>query len=287
MEKERYEMEVAEVDSPIVDLTNETLVGLATQAEKRVDAINKIKAYSLRLTQPSDWVDQGGRPYLQVSGAEKIARLFGISWRLDEPIREELEGGHYIYTYKGYFSLAGAEIEAIGSRSSKDPFFKRYVYENGERKELPPSEIDPGDVKKAAYTNCIGNGITRLLGLRNISYDDLENVAGIRRDQITRVEYKTKGKADSGIASEEAKEVTGEVADVRMKKGKTKAGKEYVLYTIFSGGDQYKTFSESYAKIAKEAMETGTPVTIRYTSDNYGHTVESIVVAEREPGEEG
>ena len=123
--------------------------------------------------------------------------------------------------------------------------------------------------------------------MRNISYDDLENVAGIRRDQITRVEYKSKGRADSGIASEEAKEVTGEVADVRMKKGKTKAGKEYVLYTIFSGGDQYKTFSESHAKLAKEAMETGTPVNIRYTSDNYGHTVESIVTAEREPGEEG
>ena len=185
MEQERdYEVMDAEVvDSSIVPVASEALVELAAQAERRVEAINKIKAYSLRLTQPSDWVDQNGRPYLQVSGAEKIARLFGISWRIDEPIREELEGGHYIYTYKGYFSLAGAEIEAIGSRSSKDPFFKRYVYVNGERKELPPSEIDPGDVKKAAYTNCIGNGITRLLGLRNISYDDLEKVAGIKREQ--------------------------------------------------------------------------------------------------------
>jgi len=288
MEQEKdYEVMDAEVvDNSIVPVASEALVELAAQAERRVEAINKIKAYSLRLTQPSDWVDQNGRPYLQVSGAEKIARLFGISWRIDEPIREDLEGGHYIYTYKGYFSLAGAEIEAIGSRSSKDPFFKRYVYVNGERKELPPSEIDPGDVKKAAYTNCIGNGITRLLGLRNISYDDLEKVAGIKREQITRIEYRSKSKQED-TAPTEIQEVTGEITDVRMKKGKTKNGKDYVLYTILIGNDQYRTFSESFAKLAKEAKETGTPVVVKYTADNYGYNVESIEPAVREPGEEG
>ena len=288
MEQEKdYEVMDAEVvDSSIVPVASEALVELAAQAERRVEAINKIKAYSLRLTQPSDWVDQNGRPYLQVSGAEKIARLFGISWRIDEPIREELEGGHYIYTYKGYFSLAGAEIEAIGSRSSKDPFFKRYVYVNGQRKELPPSEIDPGDVKKAAYTNCIGNGITRLLGLRNISYDDLEKVAGIKREQITQIEYRSKKKQDNAPPTE-TQEVTGEVSDVRMKKGKTKTGKDYTLYTVIIDNEQYKTFSESFAKLAKEAKETGTPVAVKFVSDNFGHNVESIELAVREPGEEG
>jgi len=288
MEQERdYEVMDAEVvDSSLVPVASEALVELAAQAERRVEAINKIKQYSLRLTQPGDWVDQNGRPYLQVSGAEKIARLFGISWRIDEPIREELEGGHYIYTYKGYFSLAGAEIEAIGSRSSKDPFFKRYIYVNGERKELPPSEIDPGDVKKAAYTNCIGNGITRLLGLRNISYEDLEKVAGIKREQITQIEYRSKKKQDNAPPTE-TQEVTGEVSDVRMKKGKTKTGKDYTLYTVIIDNEQYKTFSESFAKLAKEAKETGTPVAVKFVSDNFGHNVESIELAVREPGEEG
>ena len=287
MEQDKdYEVMDAEVvDSSIVPVASEALVELAAQAERRVEAINKIKQYSLRLTQPGDWVDQNGRPYLQVSGAEKIARLFGISWRIDEPIREELEGGHYIYTYKGYFSLAGAEIEAIGSRSSKDPFFKRYVYVNGQRKELPPSEIDPGDVKKAAYTNCIGNGITRLLGLRNISYEDLEKVAGIKREQITQIEYRSKKKQDNAPPTE-TQEVTGEVSDVRMKKGKTKTGKDYTLYTVIIDNEQYKTFSESFAKLAKEAKETGTPVAVKFVSDNFGHNVESIELAVREPGEE-
>jgi len=286
-EQEREIVEAEVVDSSIVPVASEALVELAAQAERRVEAINKIKQYSLRLTQPGDWIDQNGRPYLQVSGAEKIARLFGISWRIDEPIREDLGEGHFIYTYKGYFSLAGAEIEAIGSRSSKDPFFKRYVYVNGERKELPPTEIDPGDVKKAAYTNCIGNGITRLLGLRNISYDDLEKVAGIKREQIASVKYGNKNKQSDEAISTEPQEIVGEVVDVRMKKGTAKSGKDYTLYTVIIGNDQYKTFSETQAKIAKEAKETGTPVAIRFTSDSYGHNIESIELGVREPGEEG
>ena len=78
---------------------------MAQQAEKRIDAINKIKQIALKVTNAKDWVDQGGRPYLQASGAEKIARLFGISWRIDEPQVVVEESGHFEYTYKGYFTM--------------------------------------------------------------------------------------------------------------------------------------------------------------------------------------
>lgn len=165
-------------------IASEDLITIAEQAEKRINAINKIKTIALKVTNQFDWIDQNGRPYLQVSGAEKIARLFGISWRIDEPVFEHEEGGHFSYTYKGYFTLGGVTIEAIGTRSSKDGFFKRY---DKEKKELPPSEIDKGDVKKAAYTNCIGNGITRLLGIRNLTWDDI----GIKQEEISsRINYK-------------------------------------------------------------------------------------------------
>ena len=79
--------EVNEVSTPILD---DTLVSLAEQAEKRINAMNKIKQVSLKLTNKHDWTDQGGKPYLQVSGAEKIARMFGISWRISEPEKEFL-----------------------------------------------------------------------------------------------------------------------------------------------------------------------------------------------------
>jgi len=184
----------AQEETGLTPITDDTLIALAEQAEKRIDAMNIIKKVAIKLTNRHDWTDQGGKPYLQVSGAEKIARMFGISWRISEPVEEKSDGGHFAFTYRGNFSLAGASIDAIGTRSSKDGFFKKYGYSNGSKTELPASEIDRGDVKKAAYTNCIGNGITRLLGLRNMTYEDLLEFSGIRKDDIASVGYKKEGK---------------------------------------------------------------------------------------------
>lgn len=267
-----------------------TLLALAEQAEKRVMALNKIKRAALLATNARDWTDQNGNPYLQVSGAEKVARVFGIAWKIDEPIMEIEESGHFSYTYKGYFTVAGATIEAIGTRSSKDPFFKRYAGRGDDRHELPPSELDKGDLKKAAYTNLLGNGITRLLGLRNLTWEDIKEYAGITKDQVGRVDYKKNGKAQSGIASESAQTVTVDVSDVRMAAFKKKDGSQGEKYIIKNGNATYDTFSKSFATVAKEAKEAGIKVEITYTENQWGKSVESLKKcepAEREPGAEG
>lgn len=167
-------------------ISDDSLIAVAEKAEQRIEAVNKIKRLALKVTNPQDWIDQNGKPYLQASGAEKVARLFGISWRIGEPVYEELEDGYFSYTYKGEFTLGNTTIEVIGSRSSKDGFFRKY---DKDRKPLPPSEIDKGDVKKSAFTNLLANGITRLLGLRNLTWEDLKE-AGINKEQTASVEYK-------------------------------------------------------------------------------------------------
>lgn len=278
-------------------ISDNTLIALAESAERRVDALNRIKRAALKATNAHDWTDQNGNPYLQVSGSEKVGRIFGVSWRIDEPIMEREEGGHFSYTYKGYFSLAGAEIEAIGTRSSKDGFFKKYDYslkdENGNsiKTELPVSEIDKGDVKKAAFTNCIGNGVTRILGLRNLTWDDLKEFAGITRDQIVgKIQYKKSGKQQTEIASEDAKTVTIGVSDVRKKDVKSKTGKAYTIYMIKNGEKEYSTFDEKLARIAKDAKEAGAQVQISYKTDQFGNKIEDLMIAipeDREPGAEG
>lgn len=267
-----------------------TLLALAEQAEKRVMALNKIKRAALLATNARDWTDQNGNPYLQVSGAEKVARVFGIAWKIDEPIMEIEESGHFSYTYKGYFTVAGATIEAIGTRSSKDPFFKRYAGRGDDRHELPPSELDKGDLKKAAYTNLLGNGITRLLGLRNLTWEDIKEYAGITKDQVGRVDYKKNGKAQSGIASESAQTVTVDVSDVRMAAFKKKDGSQGEKYIIKNGNATYDTFSKSFATVAKEAKEAGLKVEITYTENQWGKSIEAIKkieAPERDPGAEG
>jgi len=174
--------EIEVVSSP---LESDKLIEISQMAEKRIEAVKKIKTMALRLTNYHDWTDQGGKPYLQVSGAEKIARLFGISWRFTgELVRKDDEDGHFSYEVPMEFVMQGASVEFRGSRSSKDPFFSK---KKGEA--IPPTEIDRTDVMKAAITNTIGNGITRLLGIRNLTWDDLKE-SNIDISRIGKVEYK-------------------------------------------------------------------------------------------------
>lgn len=267
-------------------IADDSLLAIAEAAEKRIDAMVKIKRLSLKMTNPHDWTDQGGKPYLQVSGAEKIGRLFGISWRIDEPTHETEEGGHFGYTYKGYFTLAGVTIEVIGTRSSKDPFFKKYK----DGTELPPSAIDKGDVKKAAYTNLLGSGITRILGLRNLTWAELET-AGINKDAVSKVDFKEKGKKQEGIVSEGALFVETFITEVR-KQEKKKDGTmmKSPLFKINAEGKEYTTFSETIAKTAKEAKDAARKVKITYVMNGQYMNAEAICFADdgpRESGQEG
>ena len=175
---------VVEHESNALTLGVDNIVELARQAKQRVAALQEIKEAALQVTS-EDWIDEQGKPYLAVSGSEKIANLFGISWRIEEMPIDTEESGHYTYNYKGTFTWRATNIEVIGSRSSKDPFFSRKtVWKDNERTsvEKPVTEIDRADVRKAAYTNCIGNGITRLLGLRGMTWEQLAK-AGIQKPQ--------------------------------------------------------------------------------------------------------
>jgi len=181
-------VEAKESNNALPAIMDDRLIQIAEQAERRIDAVKKIKSIALKVTNAYDWVDQGGKPYLQASGSEKVARLFGVSWRINEPTYNEDSNGHFSFTYRGEFSFQDITIEAIGTRGSKDKFFSK-----SHGKDIPPSEIDKGNVKKAAYTNLLGNGITRLLGIRNLSYEDLAGT-GITKAMVTRFEYKSSGR---------------------------------------------------------------------------------------------
>ncbi|MHB1275793.1 MAG: hypothetical protein ACYCXQ_00835 [Candidatus Humimicrobiaceae bacterium] len=214
-------------DMPVV-LGADNLVQMADMAEKRVNAIKKIKQAALSVTSKHDWVDQGGKPYLQVSGSEKVARLFGISWRIDEPQLTTEEDGHYSYTYKGYFTLGPTTIEAIGSRGSKDLFFSR-----AHQKDIPVSEIDRNDIKKAAYTNLLGNGITRMLGLRGLTWEEVGG-AGIKKEDTGKVDYTKKE------MSEDKKDLKAEMdkmLDEMTKGDKETIGNLIYKYTSFTAAD--------------------------------------------------
>lgn len=280
-------------------ISTDSLINIANKAELRIEAVKKIKGLSLRVTNYQDWVDQNGKPYLQTSGGEKIARLFGISWTVEEPrTQQDGDEGHYMVTYKGIFTLGNASIECIGTRSSKDGFFKKYekgTYVNDkyvQGKELPPGAIDIGDVVKSAYTNLIGNGITRLLGIRNLTYDDLAE-SGVDVSKITKVEYKSKVKTPQSkstpaapatqTAKTEAEMMIG-IANVTMTSGKKKDGSEWTKYHIqdTTGGD-WTTFDKKIAEEAKKAKESGAGVSIKTETKGQYVNIVSMSPMQEEP----
>jgi hypothetical protein len=196
------------MENELTVFQDDQLLQMAEAAERRINAVIKIKQVALKVTNNRDWVNQDGNPYLMVSGSEKVANLFNISWRFlqPEPVCEEDESGHFTYTYQAEFSMGGRSIQVEGSRSSRDGFFKKYNWIKGSREEIDVKDRDnKRDVKMAALTNLLGNGITRLLGIRNLTWEDLEAFAGIDRKTVKGFEYKKEPQGKPTVAPPQSK----------------------------------------------------------------------------------
>lgn len=235
-------------------------------AERNEELCRKIKILAIKQTNMTDWVDMDGKPYLQSKGAEKIARLFGISWRICDgyPKREtqnDEKGAYYFYTFKGEFEMGGKTIEAIGTCSQRDRFFGR------SGKELKSeSEIDVTNIIRKANTNMEVNGITRLLGIRSMTWADLEQ-AGIKQNATGAVNFKSK----------ETQTVEGLISEGNSRSGE-KNGKKWTVYNITVGGVRMSTFDNAIGALAIEAKTNNLPVLATYKNDGKGNKLESLEI---------
>ena len=252
--------------APVV--TESDLENALKVAERNERLAQKIKILAIKQTNPKDWVDQDGKPYLQSPGAEKVARLFGISWRLCEgyPKKETLKdeaGTYYLYTCKGEFEMGGKTVEVIGTCSQRDKFFGR---KGGELKA--ESEIDITNIIRKAVTNMEVNGITRLLGIRNLTWDEI-NEAGIKQENSNAVNYKTK--------AGEAAEVEGFIEAGSSKSGNT-GGRAWKRYDITVKNIRLQTFDSKLGEAAVKAKADGQPVRVTYKNDGKGNKIETLEV---------
>jgi len=156
-------------------------------------AARRIQEIAIKNTLPSDWVDFGGQAWLDTPGAERVARALGLSvkdWTWERVDYKDEEGEYFVITSRGFVGHAPSNlwVEAVGTQWSRKPFW----YKDGERKRSL-SEINPGLIVKDAYSDMFRNGVCRLLGLRGLPWDYLEEL-GIRKQATKRVEFKTKKK---------------------------------------------------------------------------------------------
>lgn len=208
----------------LLDANTDNILYLADKADKYIAAMNRIMDAALKITNELDWVLIGGKPYLQESGTTKVARLFGISIQLIGTPQVEFDAeGYKTYTFRARFMFNNQFVDCEGSRSMKEDFFAK----QGKDKPLKkPDEIDDRDVKMAAYTNCLNNGIKRLIpNLRNIDIATLER-AGLDVSKINGYTFKegskggtTKAAKESGLVCEVCgKAITQKVASYSQSK---------------------------------------------------------------------
>jgi len=163
--------------------------------ERRANVLGRLLDVAIKATHPGQWTNQGGKPYPTAAAAEVMARRCLVSLRDVKYSKIEStdeKGQYYLYVCTGTFKLPGENdsVEAIGTCSMRDQFFSQ-----AHGKDVPQSKIDEGNIMKSAYSNMMVNGVTRLLGVRNLTWERLEAL-GIRMADTQSVDYK-KGSAGS------------------------------------------------------------------------------------------
>lgn len=249
----------------IVVVPNQTLADVTDDilavAERRVGNLEKIITLSLRITNHQDWVDQNGKPYLMGSGAEKVARLFGVSWdepRVEKILSKDEKDNFYFYKSTSIFRLGKDNVGAVGTCSSRDNFFARQKGADGKPEYKPLSEIDEMDILKKAVTNCIVNGVTRLLGLRNLTWEQVEGGGKIKKGEVGRVSY-GEGGAGGGKISEPQQKRLFAILMLGAKTQEEKAEREAKLKTYLEQTFKISTSKElgwkQYDSACKQAEE--------------------------------
>jgi len=162
--------------------------------DRRIEFIKEVRARTVRLTLPQDWVDMGGKPYLEAQGLQRIKQPWGLYYRdlrLEPSLREtreELRAGRHVTVEvigTAGSRITGEESVFLGGRSSEDGFFS-------DRKGGIEA-MDAEDLRKSAVTNWEVRAMTDLLGLRGLTWEDLKRFGITASGAATRVAYAESG----------------------------------------------------------------------------------------------
>lgn len=225
---------------------------------------------ALRFTTKNDWIDQDGKPYLQATGSEKLIAKFGLVIKDTKYEREEFDdemGRSYLYTYSGTVSLpSGASVEAIGTCSTRDKFFGKR-----QGKFKPIQDVDIASIKKKAYTNFLGNGITRLLGLRGLTWENLKGGNIEAGSQVTYKKQETKNEAPKEAEKAEIPKQDDEKKPIWKSKYKEK------IYIFAKSGSH---FSDDFLNLHMRSTKTPGVYSNVWSEDLEGKLEDEFLAAE-------
>lgn len=241
----------------------------AVQAtSKMVETYKAIRLICLRLTNESDWSFQGDGIYLAETGAQKLGIAWGVDMTPEKIEREDFEdasGRYYVYTVYGtaFSRRLGRLVREIGTCSSRDDFFGKVTEkkEDGSFEKVwkPLDKVDVTDVKKKAMTNFMGRSIKRLLGLGNVTEDELVT-AKLDPKKIEKVDYKKGKRTEEANASPELKRMRGEIDSIAtfLSAGDAEAKAGYIRSASFFKSGEKDMFQTEAAGFTSDRWASTT-----------------------------
>ncbi len=185
--------------------------------DAKVALLTKLQPQAIKMTKPQDWVKMGDKVYLQATGAERLAPLYGLVFGFKTFEREDFADGTFAYhaSMAVFSQTTGILMGSVeGGRHSGEEFFARYdtpkpfKFPNKDDETAWKAEhrLDPLplNVRKAAATNCEIRAVSKIAGLRNLTVEDIA-AQGIDKNKIRGFTYdkgakggKAKQQDDSG-----------------------------------------------------------------------------------------
>lgn len=185
-------------------------------AEKFLAVQGQVRKMAINLTNIHDWVDEGGQPYLQERGTQKIAMAFGVSIKnvkCEEQPREDDDGKYITFYHTGEAVWQGRVSPQTGTCSTRDKFFGRKA---GGHKPL--KEVDLDNVRKKSMTNFLNRCIKSALGL-SFTWEEIEQYSG---GKVSRANLAKAGKAvayDKGTQGGTSQQKAPETQEQKDEKG--------------------------------------------------------------------
>src|SRR3990167_6388696 len=158
------EIESENEETGLVRTTKEgidSMLALADNIDRLIEAQNKIRTAVMKLAQPGDWVlfgkeGEGGKAEIGFAGCMRIASTLGVNftnWTHSKELNRDEIGEYYRHEYECDVSYRGRLVRVFGRASSRDKFLGKV---KGEYRPL--SEIDEGNIKMIARRAAMKEG---------------------------------------------------------------------------------------------------------------------------------
>jgi hypothetical protein len=187
-------MPAEKYENPEQMLTKEYVETAGRQIELR----SKLLMTALKALKPHDFQDFDGKPYLEGEGAARImavVRGFSVG---EAKFKIEHIAPHYFIECEIPMEWKGQSTVALGDCSTADPFFtgregnagvfKKHLDRTGS--DTMAARLVLGDAKKKARENAISRGVSELLGIKGLSWDDLAEFGFKRGTAGSSVQFK-------------------------------------------------------------------------------------------------